>query len=448
MARHRLMEAAAAAAIAILWSAPAAGDSLVVTNIPRQQFEGFGASQIFSGCSLLPADSIRDELHDKMFGELNLAFLRLEIDPSYQPTEGGAYDIAAALDATGQSAIIAAAKARNPDLRLMYTVVTPPAWMKNNRTREGRNGNNTLRADCYDDLALYVNNFVAEFRARQGFAIDSVSLQNEADFDAPYDSCVYTPAQWVDLAGDTRAVWGEFDNGATRLVGPELSGAEPRWWHFIQAHAPGVVDGGAWHSYTAGQEKLGTLAALAMPHYQTEFSFIEDIDRGEQHAARMAARFCTDTNEGAVAGWYWWQLVWPRHPFNDGEGLILGENTGWGDFGFERYTVTRKYTALRTMAAAITPGARQQLTRVDSKALAATAFRNTDGKRVLVVANTTAETQSATVRFDELAAQPISRIMLVRTDATFDGTATGTVFLNGQSIQWFNPWAVHVYVER
>lgn len=444
--QHALL--VAVGTVAALWTAPALADSITVTSTDRQVFEGFGASQIFSGCSLLPDEGIREEVLDRMFADLKLAFLRLEIDPSYQPAADAPYDIAAALDATGQSAIIAAARTRNPNLRLMYTIITPPAWMKNNASRAGRTGNNSLRADCYDDLALYVNNFVAEFRAHQGFDIDSVSLQNEADFDAPYDSCVYTPWQWINLAGDTRSVWSLFGNDTTRLVGPELSGADNHWWQVIERHAPGVADGGAWHSYTAGQDRLDARAALAKPHYQTEFSFVQDVELGERHAAMMARQFCTDTNAGAVAGWYWWQLVWPRHPFNDGEALILGENAGFGDYAFSTYTVTRKYTALRTMADAIQPGARQQWVRVDSKALAASAFRNADGKRVLVVANTTAETQSATVSFDHLATSPSAGVILVRTDGTFDGKRTGTLFFNGQSIQWFNPWAVHVYIER
>lgn len=425
-----------------------AQDRIAVTTTPRQTFEGFGAAQIFSGCSIVADEAIREELYDRIFADLKLSFLRLEIDPSYQATEGAPYDINAALDATGQMALIEAARLRNPDLRLMYTVVTPPAWMKNNGTRYGRNGDNTLSAAHYDDLAMYVNSFVADFRAHCGFAIDSVSLQNEADFDAPYDSCVYSPAQWLDLAGATKSVWPLYDNGDTRLVGPELSGPDNLWWQMIQTNGNGVADAGAWHSYAAGQSALSPAAALAMPHYQTEFSFIEDVDLAERHAALMARQFCSDTNDGAAAAWYWWQLVWPRHPFNDGEGLILGENAGDGDYSFAEYTVTRKYTALRTMADAIAAGARQRQTIVESTALSASGFLNPDGKRVLVIANTTDEVQHATVSFDDLADEPMTGFVMARTDATYDGKLTGTLFFNGQSIQWFNPWAVHVYIER
>lgn len=68
---------------------------------------------------------------------------------------------------------------------------SPPAsWKTNNNTSNG----GSLKEDYYDDWATFLNDYYL-YMKKQGAPIDAVSVQNEPDWNAEYESCIWSGKQ-------------------------------------------------------------------------------------------------------------------------------------------------------------------------------------------------------------------------------------------------------------
>ncbi len=68
---------------------------------------------------------------------------------------------------------------------------SPPAsWKTNGETANG----GSLKEDYYDDWAKFLNDYYVYMKG-QGAKIDAVSIQNEPDWNATYESCIWTGQQ-------------------------------------------------------------------------------------------------------------------------------------------------------------------------------------------------------------------------------------------------------------
>ncbi|MFV0331117.1 MAG: glycoside hydrolase family 30 protein [Dysgonomonas sp.] len=68
----------------------------------------------------------------------------------------------------------------NPNIKLIASPWSPPAWMKSS----GKLNNGTLKGpEVYDDYATYFVKYVQAMKA-EGITIDAITLQNEADFES------------------------------------------------------------------------------------------------------------------------------------------------------------------------------------------------------------------------------------------------------------------------
>lgn len=84
--------------------------------------------------------------------------------------------------------IKAAQDAAGKQILLLLAPWSPPAYMKTNGQK---NGGGKLRPEYYAQWAEYISRYIAKYQ-KQGFAIFSVSVQNEPKATQKWDSCVYT----------------------------------------------------------------------------------------------------------------------------------------------------------------------------------------------------------------------------------------------------------------
>ena len=91
----------------------------------------------------------------------------------------------------------AATTQTNDSLRLFGSPWSPPAWMKNpggNRpntsSMSGSNPQQGLATDQQDAWANYLSDWVSGFK-KHGVNIWGITVQNEAEFAAPWEACVY-----------------------------------------------------------------------------------------------------------------------------------------------------------------------------------------------------------------------------------------------------------------
>lgn len=78
----------------------------------------------------------------------------------------------------------------NPNLQIMATPWSPPAWMKTNASMVG----GKLRPDCYDVFAEYLIKYLQAYD-NEGITIHTLSVQNEPEFGTAAYSCMDMTAE-------------------------------------------------------------------------------------------------------------------------------------------------------------------------------------------------------------------------------------------------------------
>ena len=167
------------------------------TDLRYQQFEGAGASLTESSAFLIMSvldSQARDELMRNLFsrqgGGIGLSYLRQPMgasdfaldDYTYddQPagqTDADLSDFSINRDAKYVLPALRAALALNPQLRIMGSPWSPPAWMKKNNQLHG----SELLPEFYQAFADYHVKFVQAYAA-EGVPIDAVTVQNEPNY--------------------------------------------------------------------------------------------------------------------------------------------------------------------------------------------------------------------------------------------------------------------------
>jgi glucuronoarabinoxylan endo-1,4-beta-xylanase len=148
----------------------------------HQTIRGFGGSSAW-----ITDLNAHPGMADRLFGnsgpqQIGLSILRARIDPS--PDSGGHPNWATELS----NANLATARGA----RVIATPWSPPASMKSNNDV---NNGGKLNPGSYADYASYLQSFVA-FMQNGGAPLYAISIQNEADWLAAYESCIWTGAEF------------------------------------------------------------------------------------------------------------------------------------------------------------------------------------------------------------------------------------------------------------
>lgn len=166
----------------------------------KQIIRGFGCATVFAppNTSALTSDEF-DRLFGSANGQIGLNLLRIRVasDDAWRATELG----------NAKAAIQRGA-------RVFASPWSPPARMKTNNSLVGTNGK--LIADSAMAYAKYLNDF-AVYMAANGAPLYAISVQNEPDWAASYEGCVWTATEMRDFLKKPAALIT-----ATQLIAPEL----------------------------------------------------------------------------------------------------------------------------------------------------------------------------------------------------------------------------------
>jgi len=155
---------------------PVAGNCAIDWATTLQRMDGFGGGVVFLDAGLDPvSDANMNTLYGTNGTQLGLTLLRVRIDP-------GTNWSAALSD--GKKAVARGA-------RVLATPWTPPASMKDNTNIVG----GSVLPSQYGNFASYLN-FFAGYMKSNGAPLAAVSLQNEPDFLATYESCIWTATEF------------------------------------------------------------------------------------------------------------------------------------------------------------------------------------------------------------------------------------------------------------
>jgi glucuronoarabinoxylan endo-1,4-beta-xylanase len=260
----------------------------VVVNFTdvHQEIDGFGGADIW-------ASALTDDQADLFFSPstgIGLSLLRVGIDPNGN-------DLSAYSNAT---------KAAARGARVWAAPWSAPgAWKDNGTTTDG---GHLLPAD-YDAWANLLTGFASTLQQNAGVSLYGLSVQNEPDWSASYDSMLYTSQEMVDFIAVLGPKLAAL-NPRPRLIMPEVA----QWanaWDFVGAvlgdsTASPFVDLVAVHQYAG----VSGPAVSTLPIWMSEMSGpLQDFDPSIGDGLKVAQWIHDAVVTGMVSTWNYFWLV-------------------------------------------------------------------------------------------------------------------------------------------
>ncbi len=222
-----------------------------------------------------------------------------------------------------------------PDMKVIVSSWSPPAWMKsNNNVQEG----GYLLTRYYEEYAEYVVAFIKLFKEETGGDLYAFSLQNEPTFWEPYESCQYTPRTYCDLI---KVVGERFDAEGldTKLFYPEEVMVRQNdmlgWMNTLNndEYAREYVDIVAVHGYESTGISAGEIGGdlwdkyynnyVDYPGYPKQFWMTETSGQENSHegAMRLVAGLSNAITYGRLNAWVYWTISGEVHDPYDPENI-------------------------------------------------------------------------------------------------------------------------------
>jgi glucosylceramidase len=395
-------------------------DSTIVIDGEKeyQQIDGFGAAMTDSSAWLI-ANKLnpeqRSELMNKLFDHkqgIGISYLRLPMGATDFSLKSYTYDdmpegqtdpklqnFSIDYDKAYIIPTLSKAKELNPDLKIMGSPWSAPAWMKTS----GSLIKGSLNPDFYQAYADYFTKFVQAYKA-EGLSIDAITPQNEPHFEPDgYPGMKMEPADQAIFIKSHLGPAFEQAKLGTKIVIWDHNWDEP--YYPIQIltdpEASKYIAGSAFHGYAgevSSQQKVHDL----FPNkdiYFTESS-------GGEWSPDFAASLKWDMQNLIIGSTrYWaktvlkWNLALDESfgPKNGGcpncRGFVkIDQKTGEISYNPEYYAFGHASKFVRAGAY-----------RIDSNTLGSgniedVAFRNPNGSEVLIAFNSAAESRSFKVQ--------------------------------------------------
>ena len=311
----------------------------------------------------------------------------------------------------------------SPDIRILGSPWSAPAWMKtNNNVRGG-----ALKEECYPAYALYLAKYIQEMK-KEGIALDAITIQNEPLNSKNTPSMQWTLNQQLVFLRDhlypafTKAGLKTkvllFDHNTDRPDYPLALLSDPVISRF--------ADGSAFHNYG------GDMGAMSKVHvarpdknvYFTEQMITERPGSPTINIAASVKRMIIDTTRNWSRNVILWNLAAdPRngpHTDNGGCPVCQGAITIDKDavsLNLAYYTIAHASKFVRPGSVRIAsttrgdqtvaltedeerPGVKRIAVIENTQVLPNVAFRTPEGKIVLIVANDTASINSFAVQYE------------------------------------------------
>ncbi|MFF7382830.1 ricin-type beta-trefoil lectin domain protein [Streptomyces griseoluteus] len=414
------------------------GENITVDENTRYQtFTGGGASFTDTAAWLMNSSgalsqATRDATMRKLFSPtdgIGLSFLRNPMGASDLARSGYTYDdvpagqtdpslakFSLARDLADVLPLTKQARQLNPDLTVMASPWTAPAWMKDSGSLNG----GWLKAEDYGAYASYFVKYLQGYRD-QGVPVSYVTAQNEPTCCSGYPSmswnasglAYFTKSELLpklQQAGLSTKVlahdwnWDTYDSYAAQTVDDAAVRSHPNF------------GGIAWHGYggdvtkqTAVHNQYPALDAFATEHSggtwiaDQQREDLSDIINYTRNWAKSVTKWslAVDQNMG---------------PHNGGCGTCTGLVTvhnGDGRSGSVDYTV--EYYDMGHLTKFVRPGA-QRIASTASSSVPNVAWRNPDGGKALIAYNGAASAKQVTINWG---AEHATYTLPARTSATF-----------------------------
>ena len=385
---------------------------IVDTTQTYQTMDGFGYTFTGGSAQVMSqmAASSRAELLKELFAtdstSLGISYLRVSIGASDLNDQVYTYDDSNGPDPTlanfslapDQAYFIPMLKeilAVNPNIKIMGSPWTAPSWMKSNNSPKG----GSLKPEYYDAYARYFVKYIQGMKAA-GIPIDAVTLQNEPLNPDNNPSMVMQAGEQATFIKNHVGPAFRAANIATKIIAYDHNADQPNYPITVlnDAGARPYVDGSAFHLYG------GTMDALTTVHDAYPGKNVYFTEQWTQAPGNFAADVTWHANNLLIAA----PRNWSRNvlEWNLANDAAFGPHTTGGctqclgALTISANTVTRNpaYYSVAHASKFVRPGSVRVATNVPTN-LPNVAYKTPNGKRVLMVVNTSSTLQKFNIQF-------------------------------------------------
>jgi glucuronoarabinoxylan endo-1,4-beta-xylanase len=377
-----------------LGTPPPAPTATIDPTKTYQTIEGFGGAIAFYN-GWVTAHPYKNEIYTNAFAGLNLSMLRLGNWFRYQGT--------ANFDPDAPEFVARANQILGRPVQVFMSSWAPPAFLKSN----GQVGNGgtlvfTNGGFAYNEFAQYWYDSLVAYR-NVGVSPNWISIQNEPDWEASYDSCVFRPTEGMyngtNWAGYSNALSATYLKVATLPSPPKFLGPEPvgigysvpqnyaatmnanHFYGFNYHLYHGSTDGSA-NGYINALRAVTNLFPTK-PKFMTEF--------GVSNMVESATLIHNCLTEGQASGYNHWSLIWPNtdggliqieFPWNQAQWTNAPPGTPTQSRG---YWLTPSYWAMKHFSYYVTPGSRRIAATCSDPNVKMSAYLTADNLRLVAV---------------------------------------------------------------
>lgn len=380
-----------------------------------QQIDGFGYCLTGGSATLLNSltsankDNILKELFATDSTFIGVSYLRISIGASdlsattftYDDMPAGQTDVALdhfSIDAekTDLIPILKKILAINPNIKILASPWSAPTWMKTNNAFVG----GSLKPEYYAAYAQYFVKYIQAMKA-EGITIDAVTVQNEPLHGGNNPSMVMQSGEQADFVKNNLGPALQAANINSKIIIWDHNADNPGYPLAILADADAkkYVDGSAFHLYG------GSISALSQVHDaypDKNIYFTEQWVGGPGNFSGDLQWHVENLIIGATRNWSRNVLEWnlaadPNYnPHTDG-----GCNTCQGALTISSGNVSARnvsYYIIAHAAKFVRPGS-IRISSAQTSTLVTVAFKNAEGKKVLIVLNKGAAQEKFNIKF-------------------------------------------------
>jgi glucuronoarabinoxylan endo-1,4-beta-xylanase len=372
----------------------------VDTTVRHQTMVGFGAALVYYTNYLSQRNVANDDIYTVLFSDLGLDVLR--VANWYQnQTETGTSTSTPFSDTDIVTVVQNATTALGHAPKVLMSSWSPPAYLKS--TGDTKNGGTLVQtggAFEYAEFGQWWVNALTQYATR-GVTPDYISIQNEPDWTATWESNLLDPIEGSNagypqaLDAVSSAIAASSLASAPKIWAPETTGIAG---NNVQNYLAGIdaseIAGIAYHLYNGGDNDddpaptsfdtamAGVAAAAATAGKPTFMTELSPTAPSMFNTAWMIHEALT---AGGVSAYLYWDLIWVAPTSGPPAGLVTVESPFAAFTTPKGYTINDLYYAVKHYSKWIDA----DWIRVDATSSAAavkvTAFTSPDGNSLTVV---------------------------------------------------------------
>jgi len=383
------------------------------TTLTYQEMDGFGFAMTGGSAYLINnlTSAKRDELLKELFmqddNSIAISYLRVSIGASdlsatvfsYDDMPSGQTDLnltnfSLGPDAVDLIPVLKSVLLLNPNIKILASPWSPPVWMKNNKNAVG----GSLLPEYYDVYARYLVRYITEMKS-QGIPIDAITIQNEPENPYNNPSMVMLASGQRDFIKNNLGPAFQSAGITTKIILFDHNCDHPEYPISIlgDPSANQYVDGSGFHLYA------GDISALTTVHnaYPAKnLYFTEQWVGGPSNFGGDMKWHMQNVIIGATRNWSKNVIEWnlasdPSYNPHTNGGCSNCEGALTVNSGFTRNV---SYYII-AHASKFVPAGSVRIASNYLSNLPNVAFKTPDGRKVLIVLNSSSAVQSFNIGF-------------------------------------------------